>query len=595
MEEQAKRIKRIALISGIFTGVVALLLLLNYLQISKIDSLDGKALSTLVERLASEPDNSALTSEVRQLDLLARKAYFNSVWQIRTGGLLMLIGAIAFVFSMRAWLKLEFQIEEPDPHRANNRKNRLKTEQWIGVAGLLLLLAAGLSALLSVNHLQAFDAKKISSNAAQNSEADIEQVEITSIDSLGVAADSLGVNGDSLAGQPAGALIPFNETTVKQQFNGFRGAFGNGLSTSIKIPTSWSGASSKQILWKTSIPVSGKNSPVVWGDKIFLTGASPNKRVVYCIDRLTGAILWEKAADKITGSPASSPQTTDDTGLAAPTCTVDGQRVFALFGNGDILAFNFDGERVWARNLGLPDNHYGHASSLITWAGKVFVQYDTHSGCKVLALNTETGKTVWSTTRTNDVSWSSPILAKIGSKMQLILQSTPNLDGYDINTGKRLWSVECMSGEVGPSPAFGGGLVYAANEYAKMLAVDPATGKVVWENMDRLPEVSSPVYYKGLVFVATTYAVLACVDAKTGTLLWEYEAKAGFYSSPMIADGKLYIFDINGKAYIFKPGTTVNLLASPDLNENVFATPAFADGFIYVRGSKHLFAIGKKE
>jgi outer membrane protein assembly factor BamB len=147
---------------------------------------------------------------------------------------------------------------------------------------------------------------------------------------------------------------------------------------------------------------------------------------------------------------------------------------------------------------------------------------------------------------------------------------------------------------VGPSPAFGGGLVYAANEYAKLVGINPTSGTVVWENTDRLPEVSSPVYYKGLVFVATTYSVLACVDATKGKLLWEYEAKAPFYSSPVIADGKLYIFDTNGKAYIFKPGNTANLIGTSDLGEKVYATPAFADGVMYVRSSGNLFAIGKQ-
>jgi outer membrane protein assembly factor BamB len=271
----------------------------------------------------------------------------------------------------------------------------------------------------------------------------------------------------------------------------------------------------------------------------------------------------------------------------------DGQYVFAIFGNGDIVAFDHDGVRKWARNLGVPANHYGHASSLQIWGGKVFVQYDTTNGSKVMALSTETGKNVWSTTRSNDISWSSPILGKVNGKVQLILLANPNLSGYDPNSGKQLWSVDCMSGEVGPSPVYGGGQVYAANEYAKMVAVNPANGQIVWENSDKLPEVSSPVYYKGFVYVATTYAVLACVDAKTGVLKWEYEAKTGFYSSPMIAGGKLYIFDTAGRAYVFAPGGEAKLLASPVLGEKVFATPAFSDGRIYIRGVRNLYCIGK--
>ncbi len=585
MEDKIKKVKQVAWVSGVFTALVALLLLLNFLQLSGKEPLESKVLTTLVERLVSEPDNQVLTGEVRQLDLLARKAYFNSIWQVRTGALLMLLGAIVFMVSMRWLSKLEFRIDRPDEVKPLDRKTRAKTERWMWAVGGLLLLFGGLAALLSNNKLTPLGQQQV---LVAEGSGGVEQIEIQGVDSLAVG-DSTAL-ADSLQAEPE---IPLNATTVKQQYNGFRGPYGQGVSTHANIPVSFNGPSKKTILWKIKIPVSGKNSPVVWGNRIYLTGATASKRVVYCIDRLTGAILWEGKADKITGSPATSPETTDDTGLAAPSVTVDGKRVFALFGNGDIIAFTLNGERVWARNLGVPDNHYGHASSLLTWNGKVFIQYDSQGHCKVMALNAETGNTVWSTPRSNEVSWSSPIFASVNGKMQLILQSTPNVAGYDLNSGKQLWSVDCMSGEVGPSPAFGGGLVYAANEYAKLVGIDPTSATVVWENTDRLPEVSSPVYYKGLVFVATTYSVLACVDATNGTLLWEYEAKAPFYSSPVIADGKLYIFDTNGKAYIFKPGNTANLIGTSDLGEKVFATPAFSDGVMYVCSSGNLFAIGK--
>lgn len=588
METKLKRTKQIALISGIFTCLVALLLVLNYVQISTNKPLESKALTLLVEKLSAEPDNHQLTEDVRQLDLLARKAYFNSIWQINTGALLLILGAVVFVWSLRAHLKLKFRIEPPIPAHVNNKLTRNKTQRWIALTGILFFVAASLSALFSVNYLKSFDSVAMDKTDAQNV---IVQTEIAGSDSLSLPTDSLSTSDSSALNE---ALIPLNETTLKQQYNGFRGAWGSALTSMKNIPTSWNGSTKKNVLWKTAIPLSGKNSPVIWGDRIFVTGATASKRVVYCFDRNTGVLLWSHAADKITGSPARSPQTTDDTGLAAPTVTIDGQRVFALFGNGDIVAVDLSGKRVWARNLGTPDNHYGHSSSLLTWGGKVFVQYDTQSGCNVMALNTETGKTVWKTPRTNEISWSSPILAKVGGKIQLILQSSPTLAGYDINSGKQLWSVECMSGEVGPSPVYGGGLVYAANEYAKLVAVNPKTGNIVWENTDKLPEVSSPAYFNGHVFVATTYAVLASIDAATGQLEWEYEAKAPFYSSPVIADGKLYIFDTNGKAYIFAPGKTAKLLATADLGENVYSTPAFSQGRIYVRGSKSLFCIGTK-
>ncbi len=585
MNYNLKNTKQIAITSGVFTCLVGLLLLLNYLQLSTRDPLEGKALGTLVERLAAEPDNQQLTAEVRQLDLLARKAYFNSVWQIRTGALFMLIGAIVFVFAMRSYLRLRFRIEEPDASRLDSRKNRLKTERWMVVATVLLLLTGGLSALFSDNQLRQYDG---AATANASKDAGIEKLEIAGSDSTALN-DSTAV--DSVSAEEA---IPLDGKTIRQQSNGFRGAFGQGVSAVGNIPTTFAAAAGKNVRWKTKVALPGMSSPVVWGNRVFLTSATANKRVVYCFDLTTGALLWEKAADKIAGSPSGSPQTTDDTGLAAPTCTVDGQRVFALFGNGDLVAFTLAGERVWAKNLGVPDNHYGHASSLITWGGKLFIQYDTHKTCKVLALSTETGKQLWSTPRTSQASWSSPILIQAGGSMQLVLQATPNVAAYNINTGKLLWSVECMSGEVGPSPAFGGGLVYAANEYAKMVAIDPKSGKQVWESTEKLPEVASPVYHKGLLYVATSYSILACFDATTGEQVWEHEFKAPFYSSPVVANGRLYLFDTSGNCYTVSPGRTFKLLGTSSLGEPVFATPAFVEGCMIVRGSKHVFAIGKK-
>jgi len=584
MGNKEKRVRLVAIIAGIFTAVIGLLLVLNFLQIHSSDPLNSTALKSLVDRLSLEPDNQKLMDEVRQLDLLARKAYFTSIWQIKTGAYLMIFGAVIFVIALRVLYNLRFSIQEPIEKKLSEKEARQKTERWIGIAGLTLLVLASLSAVFSINNLKGFDSKKvpISENKETNS---IEKIDITSSDSAALQTDSTALDSTK--------VIPLNETTVKQQHNSFRGAWGNGVSSASGVPTSWNGSTGKNILWKTQIPIGGNNSPIIWGEKIFLSGAANNKRVVYCFDRNTGKKLWEKEVNQIPGSPSTQPKTSDDTGLAAPTMTADGKNVYAIFGNGDIIAFDHAGTRVWARNLGVPVNHYGHASSLQTWGGKVFVQYDTSNGCKVMALNAETGKAVWTTARKNEISWSSPILAKVNGKIQLILLSNPNLAGYDISTGKQLWSVDCMTGEVGPSPVYGGGLVFAANEYAKMVAVNPTNGSVLWENSDKLPEISSPVYYKDYVYVATTYAVLACVDAKTGVSKWEYEAKAGFYSSPMIASGKLYIFDTSGNAYVFASGAALKLISSPVLGEKVYATPVFSDGRIYIRGVKNLYCIGK--
>jgi outer membrane protein assembly factor BamB len=253
------------------------------------------------------------------------------------------------------------------------------------------------------------------------------------------------------------------------------------------------------------------------------------------------------------------------------------------------------GKRVWARNLGVPDNHYGHASSLIVWKNHLLVQYDSNKGGKLLSLDTATGNTQWETVRQTGISWASPILAEIGGNTQVILSAEPLVAGYNPETGEELWSVDCMMGEVGPSPAFGEGLVYAANEYARLVAIKPgAADPIVWENDEYLPEIASPVVAGGLIFIATSYGVLVCYDAATGEKYWEEEAQQGFSASPMVADSKLFAMDSGGIMHIFSLSKEKKKLGTPALGEQAYASPAFSDGTIYLRGVKYLYCIGNE-
>ncbi|MFA6483837.1 MAG: PQQ-binding-like beta-propeller repeat protein, partial [Bacteroidales bacterium] len=338
----------------------------------------------------------------------------------------------------------------------------------------------------------------------------------------------------------------------------------------------------------------GYNSPVIWGDRLFIAGADNESRVVYCFNRLDGKLLWEQVATNIPGSPAVPPKVTGDTGLSAPSVTTDGQHVYAIFATGDMLALDLEGKRLWAKNLGVPDNHYGHSSSLICWKDKVIVQFDTNKGGRLLALNNLTGDIKWDTPRKSKISWSSPILVEIDGKMQIITTSSPTVAGYDFETGTQIWAIDCLSGEVGPSAAYADGLIFAANEYATLAAIKPGTPSViVWQADEYLPEAASPAVSNGLLFIATSYGMFACYDAKTGAKQWEKEYDQGFYGSPMIAEGKVYVMDRSGAMHIFKVDRTLTSLGNPLLGEKSVVTPAFAQGAIYLKGEKSLFCVGK--
>lgn len=379
---------------------------------------------------------------------------------------------------------------------------------------------------------------------------------------------------------------------INNNHNSFRGPLGQGIAYHKNIPVSWDGSTGTNILWKVPVPRHGYNSPIVWGDKVFITGADASKREVYCFNRSDGTLMWTADADNIPGSPSAPPRVTEDTGLAASSASTDGQHVFAIFATGDVVAMDMSGKRVWARNLGVPDNHYGHSSSLVIWDNMLLIQLDTNKGGKLLALNTSTGQTVWETVRNSKISWASPVIVQVDGNYQIVLTAVPDVAGYDVQTGKELWSVECMMGEVGPSVAFDDGIVYAANEYARMVAIDIKSGGILWEDDMYLPEAASPLAYEGLVYIATSYGVLVCYDGKTGEQYWEHDIGNTIYSSPVTADGKLFMMDNDGVMRIYELGKELKLIAENALGEEAGTTPAFSDGRLYIRGNEHLYCIG---
>lgn len=621
--DKLKLSQNIALIAGIFCSAVALLLLLNFWQVSKTDPIESEALEALVQRLKEDPRNEELKEEIRNFDLLARKAYFNSQWQVKTGSYLLLFGAIVLAFALRVYYSVKSKIEEPDEKLENEIASRILAQKGIIIVGAVVMVAAFVASLATVNHLDKYDAQAQVADASTTPEEEgIEVIEVSETPQAETAAekDEQAAEGDTetavreeASGEeqtgeavaeaevaeekpqpgPAAASAGVTLADIQKNHNSFRGPLGQGIIFHKNIPTQWDGAAGTNVLWKTAIPKHGYNSPVVWGDKVFVAGADNATREVYCFDRNSGKLLWTGVADNIQGSPASPPRVTEDTGLSAPTLATDGKGVYAIFGTGDVIGFDMNGKRLWARNLGVPDNHYGHSSSLITWNGKVFVQYDTNRGGKVMALSTSTGETVWETNRSAKISWASPVIAEVGGKYQLILTADPIVAGYDVETGEELWATECMMGEIGPSVAFSDGVVFAANEYARLVAIDASNGSILWENDEYLPEAASPLAHDGLLIIATSYGVLVCYDAKTGEQYWEHDVGATLYASPVLADGKLFMMDNDGVMRVYEFSKEMKQISENELGEMAGTTPAFMDGRIYIRGENNLYCIGK--
>ena len=608
-DQKIKLAYRVTLVSGIFCGVVALLLMLNFWHMKQHEPLESKTIEALVERLKTEPGNEELQEEIRSFDLLARKAYFTSRWQVKTGTWLLLFGGILMAASLKIYTDLRARIQEPEKVTEELLRARANSQYWLMVAGGLILGLSMVSGILSNDFLKEYQAMGVVEETTQPQDG----VEVIEVFPAAAVADSTGAESGVLEGdatvadaetgtetasavQPAAAQtsVRFNREDFKTNQANFRGYMGHGVSYHKNIPVKWNGSTGENIKWKVAFSKPGYNTPVIWGDKLFISGGDAAARIVACYNRNTGQLLWEKEVTGIQGSPATMPRVTDDTGLAAPTLAVDGKRVYAIFATGDIVAFDLQGNKVWGRNLGVPNNHYGHSSSLMVWENKVVVQYDTNSKGRMLALNTANGETLWDVDRPVHVSWASPILIEVEGKMQVVTTADPYVSGHDLATGAEIWKVEALMGEVGPSAAYGDGLVYATNEYARLVAIEPKPGATfVWEDDEYLSEASSPVVYNGLLFEATSYGVLVCYDAKTGEKQWEKEYGQGFYSSPMVAEGKLYIIDLGGVCHIVKADRSGTVVGDPELGEGGFSLPVFADGVVYLRGREHLYCIGQ--
>ena len=354
----------------------------------------------------------------------------------------------------------------------------------------------------------------------------------------------------------------------------------------------WNGESGEGIKWKTRIPLPGYSSPIYWNGKLYLTGANASTRVVYCIDSESGGIVWERRVENIPGSP-DSVRVAEGTGYAAPTMATDGVWIFASFANGDLAAFDLEGSPVWSKNLGKPENLYGHASSLVTHGDDLLIQYDQQNTGYVAALDVATGEERWKTIREFGSSWSMPKVAMIGAREEVILAAEPTVVSYDLKSGKELWRLDCLRyGEVTSVPVYGDGLVYVSADSANLSAIDVKTREIVWESGFSKPGVSTALLHEGLLYCGSDDGSFACYDAKTGEELWVDFADDGFYASPILADGRIYMLDQSGTMHILKPGRELEVLGKSVLGEEASATPAVVGDSIYIRGLKHLFRIG---
>ena len=615
----------------------------NWFQVSRQTPLRSEIMETLKELNETYPDNARLQDQIRELDLMSRKAYFIRSDRLATGVYILTGMFLILIVSLRMLYVDVKKLPEKEIDAIDEWLIKTNARKYIawgagGLAALMLIVVVASASKLVSNSFQKDKPAELHAASQPSNEppADNEmppeppadEPAETNIDSAATAVETTVVE-NAPEQQPKPEEKPETQpaeqtgTEEKQEknlaeqaseektasteekpstpaieiskitHNGFRGNNSNGVSAAKNVPDKWDLSSGVNIAWKMELPRKGYNSPVINGNRVFLSGADETARELYCIELNSGKLLWTLSADNIAGSPASMPKTSDDTGLAASTVATNGKQVCAVFASGDLICADMEGKRLWAKNLGVPANHYGYSSSLLAYGNSLIVQYDNSASPKVMCFDIATGNERWSKNRSDKISWSSPIIAHIDGKAQLILMGTPCITSYNPDSGEQNWRVECMSGEVGASPCSAAGVVFGASEYATLIAINAADGNALWKSNDYLPEVSSPVATSEHVFLATSYGVVACYDAKSGELQKFHELQEEFYSSPVIVEGKIYLFANSGKLYIFAANSNFAQLNIVDTGERTFTTPAFTDGKIVVRSEKNIYCAVK--
>jgi outer membrane protein assembly factor BamB len=410
----------------------------------------------------------------------------------------------------------------------------------------------------------------------------------------------------------------------------WRGPDGQGVSHQSGVPLEW--GESQNVAWKTAIPGRGHSSPIVWGEKIFLTtavegdvvaGAKPVKHFesgqefvhpdgvgadhkqtlqVLALDAKTGQILWERTAWE--GSPYDTRHRRGS--YASPTPVTDGERVYAYFGAEGLYAYDFAGNLAWKWwPGGIATFGVGVGTSPVFYKDVVILQCDEDEGKAsfIVALNKVTGKEVWRASRKVQLSWATPVLVRAGSRDELVTVGTEYVIAYDPATGAELWRVKGLESNAVPSPVVVGDIVVVSAGYPNKIAMavraggsgDVTDSRVLWRYAKGTAYVPSPIAVDGLVYLMTDKGLLTCLDAATGEVKYEGGRPPGassYMASPVVVGGRILLMSMDGDTHVIKAGSAYEVLRTNSLGEPIAASAAVAPGRIYIRGEHHLFAIG---
>jgi outer membrane protein assembly factor BamB len=405
----------------------------------------------------------------------------------------------------------------------------------------------------------------------------------------------------------------------------WRGPLGTGVAPHAQPPVEWS--ETKHIRWKTPLPGKGHSTPIVWGDRIFLTAAIPygdpikprfvrpgahdnlamtqnHEFVVLAVDRKIGKILWQKTVHKAAPHEAGHVSAS----LASASPVTDGEHVFAFFGSYGLYCLDTDGRPVWKKNLGEMHTKHGHGegSSPVLHGDTLVINWDHEEQSFIVALDKRTGDQRWRVARPEETSWATPIVVEHNGKAQVIVSGTKRIRSYDLTDGMLIWECGGLSSNIVASPVAANGFVYAGSSYdtRAMLAIrlDGAKGditgteQVVWSRRRGTPYVPSPLLYGDSIYNMQHYqGVIVRLDAKTGNEQGEpirLEVIRDVYSSPVGAAGRIYVTSREGVTQVMSHGEdTPRMLAVNRLDDSFSASAALVGRELFLRGERFLYCI----
>jgi outer membrane protein assembly factor BamB len=395
----------------------------------------------------------------------------------------------------------------------------------------------------------------------------------------------------------------------------WRGPRGDGTSTEKNIPRTWS--ATENIRWKTPIPGKGHSSPIVWGERVFVTTCLEGKgeRVLICLDRRDGKILWQR-----TVLTAALERKHALNSFASSTPVTDGKHVwvaFLAYPNMEVACYDFDGKKVWLRSPGKLLSVHGFCSSPILHKNLVILNGDQDAEAYIVALDKETGVERWRINRPNRTrSYCTPILIHAKNKpdvTQLVLSGSKCVTGYNADTGELLWIIDGPTEQYVASLVFLDDVLFLTTGFPEfhLMGISPegsgnitGSGYIRWhighkenrvQNNSGASYVPSPIAAGGHFYVASDTGFVSCLKPQTGERLWKKKLARHFSASPVCADGHLYFIDDDGTTYVLKANAKPEVLHENKLGEECYASPAIAQGEIFIRGLNNLYCIGNSD